>query len=261
MWVWVQNYYNNNSFPFLSSRRRHSNFLLLLLLLFPSHRCHLYVCKFLSLSRFSLCLSLRYAMQALLTASTDNAQKPIANRVYVIAKTFVPPNQIATAVREYLSLAVLVSGGKRVVNGVTCFYFVWPLCVSASGLAGSAAATKLQFPARFVYKLITHCRVLSFFSSLLPLSSLLMSCTLLPDCCDTLSVYTPPSARSLSVSDFEPSLWLWPSKNLLLIHRKMNVHFFPIELGVVLSLCMTQQSSVRTQTPLSQTFSGLSKIS
>lgn len=40
----------------------------------------------LSLSRFSLCLSLRYAMQALLTASTDNAQKPIANRVYVIAK-------------------------------------------------------------------------------------------------------------------------------------------------------------------------------
>lgn len=65
-----------------------------------------------SLSRFSLCLSLRYAMQALLTASTDNAQKPIANRVYVIAKTFVPPNQIATAVREYLSLAVLVGGGK-----------------------------------------------------------------------------------------------------------------------------------------------------
>lgn len=74
------------------------------------------ICMQISLSRFSLCLSLRYAMQALLTASTDNAQKPIANRVSaiaIIAKTFVPPNQIATAVREYLSLAVLVSGGKE----------------------------------------------------------------------------------------------------------------------------------------------------
>lgn len=72
VWVRVQNYNNNNSFPFMSvslpafKSIRIYNFLLLLLLLFPFS---LYVCKILSLS---LCVSLCYAMQALLTASASN---------------------------------------------------------------------------------------------------------------------------------------------------------------------------------------------
>lgn len=116
-----------------------------------------------SLSRFSLCLSLRYAMQALLTASTDNAQKPIANRVYVIAKPLCRLIKQRRRSGNTSAWQFFLVVGKRVVNGVTWFHIVWPLCVSASGLAGSAAATKLQFPARFVYNLITYCRVLSFF--------------------------------------------------------------------------------------------------
>lgn len=87
------------------------------------------ICMKISLSRFSLCLSLRYAMQALLTASTDNAQKPIANRVLSLKPLcrLIKQRRRSGNTSAWQFLLVV---GKRVVNGVTCFHLCG-LCASA----------------------------------------------------------------------------------------------------------------------------------